>query len=194
MPQISRRDLELLLLAVDPEAGLLTSGISGITRLQKLLYLLQEEGRVTPSGDGFEFEAYKAGPYSAKLYDDLEFLENLGLVQSEITAEATAPEASEIDKLNFDELMGTGDGLDDSATSDSYEERRYTLTDLGVERVQNMLRHPEMAPVVDGIRKIKSRFGNYSLNDLLYYVYTKYPEMTVESEIRDQVLRRRRRH
>ena len=194
MPQISRRDLELLLLAVGPKADQLTSGISGITRLQKLLYLLQEEGRVAPSGDGFEFEAYKAGPYSAKLYDDLEFLENLGLVQSEITAEATAPEASEIDKLNFDELVGTGDGLDDSTTSDSYEERRYALTDQGVEHVQNMLRDPEMAPVIDGIRKIKSRFGNYSLNDLLYYVYTKYPEMTVESEIRDQVLRRRRRH
>lgn len=194
MPHLSRRDLELLLLAVAPEADEMTGGISGITRLQKLLFLLQEESHVTPSGDGFQFEAYKAGPYSAKLYDDLEFLENLGLVQSEITAEATPPEAAEIDKLSFDELMGTEDGLDDSATSDSYEERRYTLTDLGVERVQTMLKNPEIAPAVDGIRRVKSRFGKYSLNDLLHYVYTKYPEMTVESEIKDQVLRRRRRY
>lgn len=193
MPHISRRDLELLLLAVGPEHGEMTSGISGITRLQKLLYLLQEEVHVTPSGDGFQFEAYKAGPYSAKLYDDLEFLENLGLVESEITAEATAAEAAEIDKLSFDELMGTGPELDrDSTTSDSYEERRYTLTKKGLTRVQAMLSNPELAPVIEGIRKVKSRFGSYSLNDLLHYVYTKYPAMTVESEIRDQILRRRR--
>ena len=83
--------------------------------------------------------------------------------------------------------------MDDSTTSDNYEEKRYTLTDLGVKRVRDMLSNPEMAPVVDGIRTIKSRFGSYSLDDLLYYVYTKYPEMTVESEIKDQVLRRRQR-
>jgi uncharacterized protein YwgA len=101
MPHISTRDLELLLLGVGAKPNRLTSGISGITRLQKFLYLLQEEGHVSPNGDGFEFEPYKAGPYSAKLYDDLEFLENLGLVQSDITAEATAPEAAEIDMLSF---------------------------------------------------------------------------------------------
>ena len=129
MQAVSRRDLELLLIGVDPNSDELDIGISGITRLQKLLYLLQHECNVVPRGDGFQFEAYKAGPYSSKLYDDLEFLENLGLVQCEITAEATAPEAAEIDKLNFEELLGTGDDIDGLATSDNYEEKRFTLTD-----------------------------------------------------------------
>src|SRR5437660_385408 len=117
MPQVSRRDIELLLLGIGPQSGHFSAGISGLTRLQKLLYLLEAEGHVSPSGDGFQFEPYKAGPYSAKLYDDLEFLENLGLIRSEITAEATPAEAAELDKLSFDELMGTGgegEGLDDS--------------------------------------------------------------------------------
>ena len=149
MPHISRRDLELLLIGVGPDAGELTKGISGITRLQKLLYLLQEERHIVPSGDGFEFEAYKAGPYSAKLYDDLEFLENLDLVRSEITGGVTEPEAAEIDKLSFDELLGTGDGLDGSASSDSYEERRYTLTHKGIARIRAMLDNPELSPVVE---------------------------------------------
>ena len=194
MLQISRRDLELLLLAVGADSRELTNGISGITRLQKLLYLLEKEGKVLPTGDGFFFEAYKAGPYSAKLYDDLEFLENLGLVQSEVTAEATAAEVAEIDKISFDELLGTGDRPNDSATSDNYEERRYTLTEEGLSRVKRRLNHPDWIPVIDGIRKIKSKFANHSLNDLLYYVYTKYPDMTVESEIRDQILHGRRQH
>ncbi len=46
--------------------------------------------------------------------------------------------------------------------------------------------------MIDGIRKIKRKYGNYSLSDLLYYVYTKYPEMTTESAIKDKVLRRPR--
>jgi len=29
------------------------------------------------------------------------------------------------------------------------------------------------------------------LNDLLFYVYKQYPDMTTESEIKDKVLRRR---
>ena len=56
-----------------------------------------------------------------------------------------------------------------------------------------MLENAELSPVIEGIRKVKSKFGTYSLTDLLYYVYTKYPDMTVESEIREQVLRGRRK-
>ena len=89
--------------------------------------------------------------------------------------------------------MGTGNGYDDLATSDNYEEKRFTLTDRGIDRIHAMLENSELSPVIKGIRKIKSKFGTYSLTDLLYYVYTKYPDMTVESEIREQVLRRRRR-
>jgi hypothetical protein len=195
MPQLSRRDIELLVLGVGSQPGNLSRGISGLTRLQKLLYLLEAEGHVSPSADGFQFEPYKAGPYSAKLYDDLEFLENLGLVRSEITAEATPAEAAELDKLGFDELMGTEreSALDDSATADAYEERRYALTDKGRARVQELLARRELDPVIEGVRKINARYASHSLSDLLHYVYTKYPAMTVESEIRDQILARRRR-
>jgi hypothetical protein len=52
------------------------------------------------------------------------------------------------------------------------------------------MRQGELRPVVEGIQKMKSRFGNHSLSDLLQYVYTKYPAMTVESEIKDEVLKR----
>jgi hypothetical protein len=197
MSIISKHSLVLLLLGLGAKDEL-TKGFGGITRIQKYLYLLEKEGKITSAGEGFEFQAYKAGPYSSKLYDDLEFLENLGLIESEITAEATDAEASEIEEISFDDLMGDGseqtDGeqFDGFGASDAYEERRFILTDEGRERVEALLANEEYKPVVDAVRKIKSRFNNHSLSDLLFYIYTKYPEMAVESEIRDKVLRRGR--
>lgn len=189
---ITRRSLLFLLLGVDSDP----SGLGGITRLQKLMFLLEKEEGVE-SRNGFEFEAYKAGPYSPRLYDDLEFLENLGYIESEVTAEASEPEAAEVDRLSFDHLMGVevehssdGNDVDGPASADSFEERRFRLSEHGRERIEELLGSVTFSPIVNKIRRIKSKYGRYSLNDLLYYVYRKYPEMTTESEIRDKILRR----
>jgi len=196
---IGARDLLLLLIGLDdaPDAGL-----GGITRIQKLVYLLETEENIRPAGDVFKFEPYKAGPYSPRIYDDLEFLENLGFItrsgtdeDSRDSAEASEPEKAEVD-LTFDELMGPEDVLsagseEISPTADSYEEARFRLTAKGKEAMERLLKEHGYMPFVDGIRKAKSRFLKYSLNDLLYYVYTRHPEMTTESEIKEKVLRRR---
>jgi hypothetical protein len=190
---ISRRNLLLLLVGLDSDP----SGLGGVTRLQKLLFLLEEEEGLKATEGGYEFQAFKAGPYSPELYDDLEFLENLGLLRGEVTSEASEPEAEEVDRLSFDHLIGReveksteGEDVDGPASADTYEERRFRLTDRGRERTEQLLKSAEVGPVVNKIRRVKSKYGKYSLNDLLYHVYTKYPEMTTESEIRDKVLRR----
>lgn len=197
MGHINRKDLILLVLGVGVK-GELGEGINGITRLQKFLYLLEREEHLKPDANGFEFIPYKAGPYSAKLYDDLEFLENLGLLTSEVAGEATEGESAEVE-MSFEELMGecidTSEETPSDAltTADVYEERRYCLTKDGRDRVEKLLQQGEYDPVVNGIRRIKSKFGGYSLNDLLYYLYTKYDDMATESEIKDKILRRGRR-
>ena len=199
MPIIGARELLLLLIGLDDSAA--PGGLGGITRIQKLLYLLEAEEHIRPTGDGFRFEAYKAGPYSPRIYDDLEFLENLGYIsrsapdESGSSAEASDPEKAEVD-LTFDQLMGpedimTSDADEIAPTADSYEESRFYLTELGKQRVEKLLANKDYRPLVDGVRKVKSRFAKYSLNDLLYYVYTRHPEMTTESEIKEKVLRRR---
>ena len=67
------------------------------------------------------------------------------------------------------------------------------LTPKGIAHVQqHLLTDKASGPVIDSVRKMKSRFANYSLSDLLHYVYTKYPEMTTASEIKDKVLKRGR--
>ena len=208
----------MVLIGLDDQAE---RGLGGITRIQKLLYLLDSEEHIKPGDEGFKFVPYKAGPYSPKIYDDLEFLENFGYLkrsggseakdgkdETDLTfeelmqnggAEATEAEKSEVD-LTFEELMGPEDVIgatteDISPTPDSYEEAKYHLTPNGKNKIEELIQNQEYAPFIDGIRKVKSRFAKYSLNDLLYYVYTKHPEMTTESEIKEKVLRRRpRRH
>ena len=207
MPTIGPRDLLLLLIGLDDEIP--KNGLGGITRIQKLLYLLESEEHILPTGNGFKFEPYKAGPYSPRVYDDLELLENLDYIRrstksgdSEVTAkdsdpetEASDPEKAEVD-LTFDQLMGPEDvlasGTDEIApTADSYEESRFHLTENGKKRMEELLANENYKPFIEGIRKVKSRFSKYSLNDLLYYVYTRHPSMTTESEIKEKVLRRR---
>lgn len=195
---LSNQQVLLLLIGVDG-SGVSTNGISGITRLQKFLFLLWKEAGIQEVDNNFKFKPYKAGPYSQKLYDDLELLENLGFVHSEVQGEATEAEAAEIEELSFEHLMGDcfnqSTTRAKSTTSDTFEERRYTLTKKGVNAVELILSKKESKPFIDGIRRIKSRFANHSLQDLLYYIYTKYEAdgWTAESEIRDKVLAKGKR-
>lgn len=196
-PRVSKQQLLLLLLGLDgPSVS--AKGIGGITRLQKLLFLLWKEEGVQEVENGFEFKPYKAGPYSRKLYDELELLENLGLIKSEVQGEATEAEAAELEELSFEDLMGDAGqtfGDAEATSSDAFEERRFTLTNDGLKRVREMLQKPESKPFAEGIRKIKSKFANHSLQDILYHVYTKYEAegWTGESEIRDRVLAKGKR-
>jgi hypothetical protein len=196
MATIPRRDLVLLLVGTD-STGNPGDSVGGMTRLQKFLFLLEQENGISLTGDGFEFTPYKAGPYSAKLYDDIEFLGNLGYLESEAVAEATDAEAAEVDVLDFEELIGdAGDDpqepkSDAFGAADAYEERKFRLTELGVQRMKALFQKNEYAPVIAAIKNVKGKYGKYSLNDLLYHVYTKYPDMTTESEIKDKVLGRK---
>jgi hypothetical protein len=195
MPKISRRDLVLLLIGLGKD-GTAGEGLSGMTRLQKYLFVLQREGGLQPEGDGFRFEAYKAGPYSSKLYDDIEFLENLGYLHAQVTGGATESEEAELEALSLSDLFGEQSDAHPNPKnredSPPFEERSFTLTEKGRQKVGELVSNVESREIIDGVRKVKSRFANYSLNDLLRYVYQRYPEMTTESEIIDKVLGRKR--
>ncbi len=84
----------------------------------------------------------------------------------------------------FDDLMGE----EESQSRDSFEEKKYRLSEKGLDWVRS---HELDTETFDRIRKIKEKYGALSLQDLLHYVYTKFPDMTTASEIRGKVLRRR---
>ena len=60
MSTIGPRELLLLLIGLDDSDCL--EGLGGITRIQKLLYILQTEEHILPAGDGFKFERTRQGP------------------------------------------------------------------------------------------------------------------------------------
>ena len=138
------------------------------------------------SGKGFEFTAWKFGPVSKELYDDLEKLENLGLLQSQPVAMSSDTERDEFE-LSFDDLMGD----EESQSTDNLEEKQYSLTPQGLQWVQARVDPVRDKNALEKVRRIKTKYGALSLQDLLHYVYTKYPAMTSASEIKDKVLKRK---
>jgi hypothetical protein len=81
-------------------------------------------------------------------------------------------------------------GDEEQESRETLEERRFKLTIKGLEWLNSKIIPKVSKDVTEGIRKIKGKYGSFALSDLLYYVYTKYPDWTSGSEIKDRVLGR----
>jgi uncharacterized protein YwgA len=183
---ISRAQLIRMLLGSEGHRGETAEPIQGTTRLQKLLFLLENEANLRATkGSDFQFEPWRFGPVSKELYDDLEKLENLGLLETHPIAASSATELDEYG-LSYDDLMGD----EKQEAEEITEEKRYRLTPKGIEWVNEHVDRKKQREVVDKIRRVKAKYGALSLQDLLHYVYTKFPDMTTASEIKSRVLNR----
>jgi uncharacterized protein YwgA len=178
--EITRAQLLMMLLAAPGPRGTKAEAIQGTTRLQKLLFLLENEGglRVTVGPD-FCFTAYKFGPVSKELYDDLEKLDNLGLLEADTVAEASEAEAYE-SNLAFEDLMGE----EEEKAKDTFEEKRFQLTPMGIDWLKRHIDAQTDSSALETVKRVKGKYGSLSLQDLLRYVYTRYPAMTTASEIK----------
>jgi len=124
-------------------------------RLEKLLFLVQKEvieGKgLNLSIEDYNFRAYKYGPFTEEVYDDVWRLKELGLV-------------------NIEERGDT---------------KIFSLTEVGVKLVENILRENENAQkVLRAIEEIKKRWNKKDIKELLKYVYRNYPEYTEKSLIK----------
>jgi len=206
---MTKTDIILILLFADGEAP-----IVGTTRLQKLLFLVEHEKNIKAQDESFAFEAFKFGPVSRALYDDLEFLINIGLLEK-------TGEDLNISNYSLEGIEGIDakDLLDDESEANgreedlekTYEKREedlekdlektykkrtektaggdlvvYRITDKGIDylRENNLVRADETIE----IENIKKRYGKKSLVELLKYIYIKYPKYTTESVIKDELL------
>ncbi|MFC7070625.1 DUF4065 domain-containing protein [Halobaculum lipolyticum] len=78
-----RTDVVLLLFGYQSE-------IHGVTRLQKLLFLIEQETEFFQQyGEAvaFEFAPYKMGPFSEHVYEEIEFLDALGAITTDSTGD-----------------------------------------------------------------------------------------------------------
>jgi uncharacterized protein YwgA len=204
---MERTDIILLLLFSN------NSIIVGNTRLQKLLFLIEKEKGIIAQNADFGFEAYKFGPASKELYDDLEFLVNIGYIQRsndedrlpllDINKIESYPANIFLsDKMYKDasicadseELIKLSDSIESTETispnelriAEENDSNVYKLTADGKKYIEeNDLN--ELKEFVD-INEVANTFGKYSLTSLLQYVYRNYPEFTEESEIKGSII------
>ena len=184
--------------------------IVGTTRLQKLLFLVEKELGIKAENDGFKFEAYKYGPASKGLYDDLDFLNLIGYIQK-------SDDKEQLVNLNIDELDNYTANMflsENSSTSDKiiipkedseegfiiipkkdceegipFDESDsvvYRITENGIKYLKdNNLSESNESKSFSELTK---KYNNYSITSLLQYVYRNYPDYTGESEIKDNIL------
>lgn len=176
-------DLLLTLLYAPGKSGKDAEPIEGITRLQKLLFLLQRDigpKQLVKEAEAYQYKAYKMGPYSEQLRSDLEELESAAIVVTE--------------RLNY-WLPDDGDGVPEkSADFDTptretkrVESYRFSLSaDLGQQIGKDLW--DSLAPKVrEELAAFKAFFNSLSLRQLLIFTYEKYPEFTEASTIKKQL-------
>jgi len=119
--------------------------ISGKTRLQKLVFLLQEEFKVP---FGYQFKPYHLGPLSFELQAEMDLLVNLGIAV-EYIVELNPTEG----KRRYD----------------------YALSEWGKDYVSKVVEPNLPQEVKEKISEGLHRWGSKSLDELLHYVHTRYP-------------------
>lgn len=178
----SGTDVILALLYAAGRSERANERISGMTRLEKLLFLLKEEGGF---GDiisrDFEFQTYHYGPYSAEVYDVVEMLKDAGLVETrprKITYYAEVSDADEV--IRDPSEPETNQVLKTNIVED------YRLTTEG-QTVGKALFRRLSERQREHIERIKSHYNSMTLEDLLRYVYKRYPEASSKSKIRNSI-------
>ncbi len=173
---LERDDLLLLLLLAMSEKS--KQRVAGITRIEKLLFLLQKETAFSGKlREKFEFKPWKFGPFSKGVYEDLDLLVSAELVDVEERELANYVEYTEQNELT--DWIGIG-----SEPGEPVVERVFSLTDRG-KKVAEKLRDLISEKDWQEIAGLKRRFESVPLTRLIQYVYHKYPETTGKSVLED---------
>jgi len=176
--EIDREDV--LLLIFDAYERLFhKASFNGVTRLEKLIFLLAAEGDLKDIDNLFAFRAYKFGPYSKSVYEAAEFLESADFVRVEVKPYYSYFLAEE--EKEFQRDIETEDDIPEPISSG--HERLFALTDKG-RAVAEKLRLVWEKDYPEHLRKIDtivSRYGSLPLNQIIRYVYRRFPKMAEKS-------------
>jgi uncharacterized protein YwgA len=156
--------------------------VSGRTRLMKLLFLLQNEYNLHKKlgiDEEYGFEAYNYGPFSKDVYDDVEFLENVGLIKT--STKGLAGPADQNEEMKVVNNLSVDYGLERPDVG--YEEEVFELTKKGISFVEEQLLPSLPNSLYKEIIKTKERFSDLPLSSLLRYVYKKYPEAAEKTKL-----------
>lgn len=171
-------DAIVLLLGAPSRIPKLKGRIEGITRLEKLIFLLERDTSAAKwLSEDAEFKPYNFGPFSSKVYQAIDLLSAAQIVEDSGTSTKTPDDNWE----NYHVIGGK------MPADDPYVTRDFRLTDRGWRYYSKLVeRLPESA--VDELAEFKDRFAHLPLRQLVRYVYQRYADFTDQSLIRDEVL------
>ncbi len=167
--QLDRQDVVLLLLsALSGPSG--KKPVASVTRLEKMVFLLQKETAFSGKDriHEFKFEPWKFGPFSREIYEDLDLLASLDLVEAKVQELPSYAEYTEQGRLI------------DSEADEPVVQKAFSLTERGrrvAEKLKALLSERDWAEIA----QLKRRFEKVPLTRLIQYVYQKYPETTSKS-------------
>ena len=189
--KLTGADYLLLLLYMDN-----CSPINGAIRVTKMMFLFNKEiapllrkvGATIEEADLPAFLAYNYGPFSKDVYEQLELFQSIGFVKSKNLY--AGEEMLEVD--DWEETAFETDFSEGSAKYTNIQDGRfmqYKLLSLGKKYVENEILPSQEQSQLDILLAFKKKITSLSPKMILRYVYTKYPEMTDKSLIKDEVLR-----
>lgn len=177
-------DLVIVLLYSPSKSGKVLEPIETVTRLQKLLFLLQQDIRLVhlvKRAEAYQYEARSMGPYSEKLSNDLQELESAGVIVGKQMQEWIGDDGDVVPTLDDFDMPGR--------EPKRFESYRFSLSlDLGQKSgkaLWDSLARKDRQGLVD----FKAFFNSLSLRQLLIFIYGKYPRFTGASMIREQLLK-----
>ena len=168
-------DLVIAVLYAKGKSGKFNEPIDGITRLQKLVFLLQNgygPKELVSEAKRYGYEPYKMGPFAEGLQNDLNDLLAAGIVLTR--------------RLEYwlpDDTDASPRGTFGMRTkTKQVESMRYYLSELGEEIGKDL-----WAQLDSGYRselvEFKTFFNALTLRQLLIFTYEKFPKFTSESII-----------
>jgi len=171
----------LLVLLYSPGEETVAEPIDGITRLQKLYFLLKKgEGPETlvQLARDYSFKPYKMGPFSEDILHDIDELIAADMIQTEkLTYHLT-----DDNDFNYEERSNYEEYTDEQ----KIVSKRFKLTEKG-EKIGKELWDKLEKEQQQSLIEFKSFFNSLSLRQLLVFVYDNFPEYTEESVIKDRL-------
>ena len=166
--------------------------IFGRTRLMKMLFIFQKEIASQFCKDDaadFNFEPYKYGPYSKKVYEAIDFLESREILQINRSRSATLKYGNDAD---LDAFLGQAEQEETNfSENDVFINEEFSLTEAGKKIMQDRSKWFSWESLSENQRNILINFKTSmcaaSLTDILKYVYSKYPIYASESVIKSKL-------
>ena len=186
MAKMNGADFLLLLLFLNDKEPIL-----GAIRLEKMMFLFNMEIAPLLKEKGLEsdklpeFIAYNYGPFSKDVYEQVELFKGIKFIQvTDLKAKEELVEVDDLEEMPFvDEMKNKGYELKSDGTF-----YKYSLLKMGESYVvENIL--PNVTSEQRSLLALfKKKITSLYPKQLLKYVYSKYPDYTTKSLIKNEVL------